>query len=251
MTDATAPVLSLEEVTFRYGRSPVVEKVTFQLQERSVTCLVGPNGGGKSTLLKLILGLLKPESGRIQVLGGSPVRARREIGYMPQHLQFDPLFPISVEAIVRMGRLRGNRPRWFHTEDRKVVQRVMEETGILNLRAERFSELSGGQKQRVLIARALATEPRLLLLDEPTAMVDAHVEARLLEHLRELHQRMAIVLVSHDAAFVSSLVDRVLCLNRTLESHPVDPDTPDWVRDLYGHHVHGIDHHHDHGGKDA
>ncbi|MCC5835510.1 MAG: ABC transporter ATP-binding protein [Opitutales bacterium] len=239
-------------VHFGYHRTPVLSDVHLDIPLRRISCIVGPNGGGKTTLLKLILGLVEPQSGHLEVLGCSPRKARARIGYMPQAIHIDPRFPIDVASIVLMGRLRGSLPGFFNREDRKVLDRVLEEVELGDLKRAAFAELSGGQKQRVLIARALATEPELLLLDEPTAMVDAHIEAQLLARLKELHQRMTIVLVSHDDAFVSELVDRVICVNRSVEEHPTEKVSDPGLTHLYGEkvkavrHDHRINHHHHH-----
>ena len=210
--------------------------------------MVGPNGGGKSTLLKVLLGLVKPQAGEVRVLGMEPRKARLRIGYMPQYVQIDPLFPIDVEGIVRMGCLRGNGFGFYDKADRKATQRALEEVGLWDKRGESFVNLSGGMKQRVLIARALVNDPQILLLDEPTAMVDAHIEAKLLEHLKALHNRMTVLLVSHDASFVSGLVDEVLCVNRTAEIHPVERVKDKEIEKLYGGTVQAVLHdHHGHG----
>jgi zinc transport system ATP-binding protein len=228
----------------RFGPVTVLDGVSFEVPERKTLCVVGPNGGGKSTLLKILLGLLKPQSGTVRVLDREPAKARLKVGYMPQHIQIDPLFPIDVEGIVRMGRLRASGLGFYNREDRKATQRALEEVNLWEQRAERFVNLSGGMKQRVLIARALVNDPELLLLDEPTAMVDAHIEARLLEHLKSLHDRMTILLVSHDATFVSGLVDEVLCVNRTAELHPLEQVDDQSVQRLYGEPVQAVRHDH-------
>lgn len=238
------PVIACEGVSVRYGSNLVLDQISFSVAERTTLCVVGPNGGGKSTLLKVLLGLVKPEAGRVRVLGMEPRRARLRVGYMPQYVQIDPLFPIDVEGIVRMGRLRSSGFGFFKREDHAATQRALEEVGLWEKRREAFINLSGGMKQRVLIARALAAEPEVLLLDEPTAMVDAHIEAKLLEHLKTLHDRMTIVLVSHDATFVSNLVDTVLCVNRTAEQHPVVRVEDAGVEKLYGSPVQAVLHHH-------
>lgn len=250
MTDSVAARFC--GVQFGYNRKPVLTDVHLDIPLRRISCVVGPNGGGKTTLLKLILGLIEPQAGHLEVLGLSPRRARARIGYMPQVIQVDPRFPIDVASIVSMGRLHGSRPGFFNRSDRRIVDRVLEEVELIDLKRAAFSELSGGQKQRVLIARALATEPELLLLDEPTAMVDAHIEAQLLARLKELHERMTIVLVSHDHAFVSELVDQVICVNRTVEEHPTKQVSDPGLEHLYGErvkavlHDHRITHHHHH-----
>ena len=187
---------------------------------------------------------MKPQAGTVQVLGLEPVKARLKVGYMPQHFHIDPLFPIDVEGIVRMGRLTRQGWGFYSKADRLATHRVLEEVNLWEQRKEAFVNLSGGMKQRVLIARALVNDPELLLLDEPTAMVDAHIEAKLLEHLKTLNDRMTILLVSHDANFVSGLVDEVLCVNRTAEMHPLKQVDDESVERLYGGPVQKVLHEH-------
>jgi zinc transport system ATP-binding protein len=237
-------IIQCREVVVRYGPVTVLDKVTFDVPERKTVCLVGPNGGGKSTLLKVLLGLVKPQSGTVKVLGMEPRKARLQVGYMPQHVQIDPMFPIDVEGIVRMGRLRPGGLGFYTREDHAATDKALEEVSLLEYRKEAYINLSGGMKQRVLIARALVNNPQLLLLDEPTAMVDAHIEAKLLEHLKSLHNRMTIILVTHDASFVSGLVDEVLCINRTAEFHPLERVEDREVQKLYGESVQAVRHNH-------
>lgn len=240
----TEAVIECRGLTVRYGALTVLEDVTFSLPPYETLCLVGPNGGGKSTLLKALLGLVEPARGEVRVLGRSPVAARLEVGYMPQHMEIDPLFPIDVEGIVRMGRLRRWRFGGYRRVDRDATRRVLEELDLWDHRKACYRDLSGGMKQRVLIARALVNSPRILLLDEPTAMVDAHIEAKLLKHLRALHDKMTIVLVSHDSQFVSGLVDEVLCVNRTAERHPLETVEDRSLEALYGEPVKAVLHSH-------
>lgn len=240
-----APAIAFSGVSFAYRVRPVLETASFAIAPRETVCLVGPNGGGKSTVLKLILGLLTPTAGAVSVLGGEPRLAQRRVGYMPQHIRFDPRFPVSVMEVVLAGRLAGNRPGFFSRADRRIAAGVIEEMELGEHRDEPFAELSGGQQQRVLIARALAVEPEILLLDEPTAMVDAHLETRLLEKIRQLHRRLTLILVSHDVAFVAALVERVICINRTVSEHPVDTLTAATLEGLYGHGVQAVRHDHE------
>ena len=169
-------------------------------------CIVGPNGGGKTTLVKLILGLLRPQRGEVRVFGQPPHRARLRVGYMPQHVQHDPQFPVTVMDIVLMGRLGQGVLGWPGRADRRAAIDALAQVGMEEFRRRPFADLSGGQRQRVLIARALCCKPDLLLLDEPTSNVDSLVEARLLDLLRDLNRQMTIVMVSHDLGFVSGLV---------------------------------------------
>ncbi|MBN1395807.1 MAG: ABC transporter ATP-binding protein [Pirellulales bacterium] len=242
----TEAVISLREVTFSYGGPPVLEDVGFSVGPREAVCMVGPNGGGKTTLVKLVLGLLNPQRGEIRLFGESPRRQRRRAGYVPQHIQYDPRFPVSVMDIVLMGRLGQGGIRgltgWYGRDDRRAAIDALEQVGMEPLRRRPFSALSGGQRQRVLIARALCCRPELLLLDEPTANVDTAVECRLAELLAELNRRMAIVMVSHDLGFVSGLVERVICVNRRVAVHPTSDLTGKTIHELYGGEVRMVRH---------
>ena len=240
------PIISLRGVAFSYGGEPALEDVTLSVADRQAVCIVGPNGGGKTTLVKLILGLLMPQRGEIRVFGQSPRRARLRIGYMPQHVQHDPLFPVTVTDIVLMGRLGRSGVAgffgWPCRVDRRAAQDALVQVGMGEFGARPFAALSGGQRQRVLIARALCCKPDLLLLDEPTSNVDSMVEAKLLDLLRELNRRMTIVMVSHDLGFVSGLVESVICVNRRVVVHPTSQMTGQAIHDIYGGEVRVVRH---------
>ncbi|HYW04889.1 MAG TPA: ABC transporter ATP-binding protein [Gammaproteobacteria bacterium] len=238
-----SPVIALRNVSFSFDGPPVVEDVTLEVQRGEFLGVIGPNGSGKSTLLRLILGLMQPDTGAITVLGRPPKAARRAVGYVPQFTTFARDFPISVEGTVLMGRL--GRTRWlgaYSATDRSRARRAMEETEIGALAARPLASLSGGQLQRVLIARALACDPEILLLDEPTANVDLGVERSLFDLLRAFNRRMTIVVVSHDVGFISEYVERVACLNRTLVCHRTAELTGEAIQELYGRPVHLIRH---------
>ncbi|NBB84389.1 MAG: ATP-binding cassette domain-containing protein, partial [Alphaproteobacteria bacterium] len=212
MMDAAAPVVSLRRVGFAYGEVPVLEDVTLDIQRGEFLGLVGPNAGGKSTLLKLILGLLKPQRGEIRVLGRRPQRARRHIGYVPQYPAFSRDFPIRVLDVVLMGRLGlGPMLGGWRRRDRDAARRALADVEAGDLADRLVGALSGGQLQRVLLARALVGDPQMLILDEPTANIDHRLEGELFDLLAALNRRMTIVVVSHDIAFISSYVTRVAC----------------------------------------
>jgi len=240
------PDILLRDVCFAYGRLPVLENVNLTIGHREAVCMVGPNGGGKTTLVKLMLGLLRPDEGEVRIFGESPQRARLRVGYMPQHLHYDPQFPVTVLDLVLMGRLgRGGVfgvLGWYGSADRKAALQALGEVGMEAFARRPFRTLSGGQRQRVLIARALCCRPDLLLLDEPTAHVDARVERKLFDILREKHNRMTILVVSHDLGFVSSTVQRVICVNRRVVIHPTGHITGEVIRDLYGGDVRMVRH---------
>ena len=233
-------ILDFSDVSFSYGSTPVLERVSFHLHEGEFTALVGPNGAGKTTVLKLVLGLERPIGGTIRLFGEEPRQSRSRIGYVPQHASFDAIFPISVREVVRMGRL-APASRRFGAEDNKATTRAMEQSGIADLATRPYSALSGGQRRRVLVARALAAEPDLLILDEPTANMDAESETRLFATLGSLKERTSIMIVTHDTGFVSSLTDVVLCVGgrdagekvRSIVRHAAIP-APNAPPDLYG-----------------
>ena len=217
----TVPAIEASDLSFAYDERPVLERVSLRIEAGDFVSIIGPNGGGKTTILKLALGLLSPDAGEIRVLGRSPVAARQRIGYMPQHVQLDASFPVTAIDVVLMGRLRHAFPIGaFRREDRAATDQALADVRIADLRKRPFFALSGGQRQRVLIARALACDPELLLLDEPTASLDPRVQDELYDLLRELNRRMTVVLVSHDVATVSRHVRTVVCVNRDVEVHP-------------------------------
>lgn len=242
-SDLSEPVIRIRDLSFSYGEAPVLERVCLEIHDGEFVGLVGPNAGGKSTLLKLILGLLEPDYGEIQVLGRVPRRAIRQVGYVTQFPTFPRDFPISVEQVVLTGRL-GSGPMlgWYRAADRAAAQRVLAEVEASDLAARRIGTLSGGQLQRVLLARALVDEPRLLILDEPTANIDQRMEGDIFDLLARLNARLTILVVSHDIAFISGYVDRVACLNRTLVCHGTDSIDGDLVHRLYGENVRQVAH---------
>ena len=237
---AEAPAVSVENVSFSYGEIPVLEKVSFTLERGSFITMVGPNGGGKTTLLKLILGLSRPHSGSVRVFGKTPEKAREKIGYMPQHQLFDPWFPVTASDVVLMGRLGIKAARHrsigpYSKDDKNMASEALASVGMADYEKRPFSSLSGGQRQRVLLARALVSSPQLLLLDEPTANVDMEVETRLTSILEELGRRMTILMVTHDLGFVSGLVESCICVNRKAFVHPTSEISGDVLKRLYGH----------------
>ncbi len=238
-------VIRLQDVDFSYDGPPVLEGVGLEVRAGEFLGVVGPNAGGKSTLLKLILGLLQPRRGRIEVLGSTPEAARRQLGYVAQHPTFRRDFPIDVERCVLMGRL-GAGPLLgpWRRRDREVARRVMAETEIEGLARRQLATLSGGQLQRVMLARALACEPRILILDEPTANIDLRVENDIFELLRRLNRRMTIIVVSHDIGFISRYVGRVACVNRTLVTHHTAEIDGQVIKELYDADVRMVEHVH-------
>mgnify|MGYP001236532451 CR=1 FL=1 len=236
----TTPELAvcLRNVSFSYNRVPVLEDVNIDIPANEFCSIVGPNGGGKTTLLKIILGAVQPDTGEVRVLGENPLRARRWIGYMPQYTRYDPHFPVTVLDVVLMGRLGADGVNaffgWYGREDREEARAALREVEMADDSDRPFSVLSGGQRQRVLIARALCCRPKLLLLDEPTSNVDALAEEKLLAILQQLQSRMTILMVSHDLGFVSTVVRSVICVNRRVLVHPTSELTGETIREIYG-----------------
>lgn len=232
MTDSQAPpVVRVSGLGFRYPqrRSEVLREAEFSVGATEWVGLLGPNGGGKTTLLRLLLGQLTPRTGSIELLGGAPATTRRKVGYVPQHACIDPGVPASVEDVVLLGRLTGSSwgPR-YQQRDRDLALAAMEETHTTDLAHLAWRTLSGGQRQRVLIARALASRADLLILDEPTTGIDIHREKELLRLLERLNDRLPILMVSHDIALVSHHMDRALWVDRTvreIDARNLDSDS--------------------------
>ncbi len=233
-------VIQFEKVSFSYGTIPVLENVNFHVHQGNFAALVGQNGSGKTTILKLMLNLIQPDSGKIILSGGLANGERNRIGYVSQHAEYDSAFPISVKEVVRMGRL-DPLSRKFSPDDKKAVNDAMSQAEISDLADRSYSALSGGQRRRVMLARALASRPMLLILDEPTANMDAESEERLFKTLGKLKGNTTIFIVTHDPAFVSSLTDLVLCVSekvnsskaRTVVRHRTEPAV-DAPAALYG-----------------
>ncbi|AKB25111.1 Zinc ABC transporter, ATP-binding protein ZnuC [Methanosarcina sp. MTP4] len=210
----------LKDVWVHYNSTPVLEDVNLVVKEHDFLGIIGPNGGGKSTLLKVILGLVEPSRGTVTVFGKNPQKARKYIGYVPQYSLLDINFPISVWEVVLMGRLgQVGLLRRYSDCDRKKALEALQIVEMLDYKDRIIGSLSGGQRQRVFIARTLAEEPKLLLLDEPATGVDIVRQEEFYKLLEKLKEKMAIVLVSHDIGAISVHVDKIACLNRKLYYH--------------------------------
>ena len=217
------PVVAINDLHFSFDGLPVLEGVNLRVESGDFLAVLGPNGGGKSTLLKLMLGLLKPDNGSIEVLGLPPGEAGGRIGYLPQYTHVSTSFPISVLDAVRMGLvqpgLRGIAGLMRSDGENVRARRALERVNMREHENRSLADLSGGQKQRVFIARALVDDPKLLLLDEPTASVDSTGRASLFRMLVELNNDMTIIMVSHDISSLVSGVKSVACVNRSLHFH--------------------------------
>ena len=217
--------LRFDRVSFSYDKVKVFQETSFHIHEGEFVALAGPNGSGKTTALKLLLGLETPSAGRIELFGLASFRQRERVGYVPQQTISDRAFPITVRDVVKMGCL-SPVSRFRGREDNAAADEAMQQAEITELASRPYSALSGGQRRRVLVARALASlsrnagkgllgnKPGLLVLDEPTANMDEESETRLFQTLGKLKGNTTILIVTHDRDFVSSLVDRVLCMDK-------------------------------------
>ncbi len=219
------PLIHIDHITFAWDREPVLEEVDLKVFDRDFIGMIGPNGGGKTTLIKAILGLIRPQKGKIWFREDLP-SLKRPIGYLPQVKNLDRQFPITVSDVVRSGSLMRTIPFKNRAEEKQRAAGLLEEMGIGALGEKPVGELSGGQMQRVFLCRALISDPRLLILDEPGTYVDNRFEGELYEKLRVLNEQMAIMLVSHDVGTITSYVKTIACVNRRVHYHTSQPITP-------------------------
>lgn len=215
-------VLELEGVNFGYGGAPAITDASIRVLRGDFIGIIGPNGAGKTTLVKIMLGLLKPESGKVRIFGKEGLAGNGRIGYVPQRTGgLDKDFPATVLEVAMMGLVPGkgmfNR---FNAEDMKKAEECLGQVGMLGYKDRRIGDLSGGQQQKAFIARAMAGDPEMLILDEPTVGVDAESQEAFYSILRRLNKRgMTIILISHDTGAISRNVRRVACVNRNVVMH--------------------------------
>lgn len=241
-------IISIKDLYVGYDGFPALEGVSFVVCENDFLGVIGPNGGGKTTLLKVLLGLIKPSRGEVKIMGKAPSRAtKRYIGYVPQHSLHVRDFPISVWDVTLMGRL--TQRRWFgdfNKEDKETTSRALERVDMLDLKDRQIDKLSMGQRQRVFIARALVSEPKILLLDEPTASVDEPMQTDIYGFLKSLKDKMTVILVSHDIGVISTYVDKIACLNCQFFYHGHKEISQEILETTYKCHVdligHGVPH---------
>jgi zinc transport system ATP-binding protein len=254
MPDSTMrPLVQVRDVTFGYGKEVVLDRVSLEIGAHDFLAVIGPNGGGKTTLLKAILGLVRPWSGEVafHLPSGSDPRGR--LGYVPQFSTFDRDFPLRIGDMVLMGRLgRRSLLRPYSREDRAAAHDTLDRLGLGGVSRSHVSEVSGGQLQRALIARALVADPEILFLDEPTASIDAESRETLRDLLQQLNLSVPIVVVTHDVTSLAPMVKRIACINRKLFYHG-DPELSlEVMEEVYGCPVelvtHGVPHRvlHDH-----
>ncbi|MBN2451562.1 MAG: ATP-binding cassette domain-containing protein [Lentisphaeria bacterium] len=235
MHNLAGPAVTFQNVSFSFpGSGPVLSDISFRIGPHAHVCLIGPNGGGKTTLLKLALGLLPPDEGRIDVFGRPPHRACRHVGYVPQHSVLKRGFPITVREVVLTGCVERHRFGWHRPSCGTDADAVMRELDLMPLSHHPFDRLSGGQRQRVLIARALVGNPSLLLLDEPTANIDPALGTQVRDILGRLSRRMTVMTVSHDLDYIDASLTSVLFVNRSVREMKPAEVTSDAVWSLYG-----------------
>jgi len=216
----TETIIEIRDLNFSYDKVLVLENVNVKIARGEFIGIFGPNGGGKTTFLKLLMGFLKPNSGEVRLFGNPPKIERKKIGYVPQAARFDKQFPVSVLELVLMGCL--SQLRWwggYRAQTIKIAKEALEKVGLLEKIDQPFGTLSGGQAQRALIARALVSQPSLLLLDEPTASVDPQAEKEIYQLLDQLREKMTIIMVTHDLQTIVDKAERLLCVHRNVTSY--------------------------------
>jgi len=235
-------LIKLEGISFRYGVEDVLDNISLEVQQGDFIGIIGPNGSGKTTLLRIILGLLKPERGKVYLFGEreTAFHQRFRIGYVPQKVNYtDSSFPITVEEVVSEGRIaQAGLLRWLSRKDKKAVNHALAAVGMGSSHKRLVRELSGGQQQRVFIARALASEPELLILDEPTVGVDIESQEEFYDLLSQLRKEksLTLLMVSHDVDVVLNEVNKLICINKRLVYHgsPQRFIKGDYLEKLYG-----------------
>ncbi len=229
----TVPAIEVKDMWFSFSGPPILRDVNVTVQEGEFLAVLGPNGGGKTTLIKIILGILKPDRGVVRVFGLEPLASGHRIGYVPQNVNINREFPISVMDATLMGRVRGGGGFRYSAGDRQSAMEALERMGMGRYGDVRIGELSGGQLQRVFIARALTSDPSLLIMDEPTSSVDTQGQTELYDFLRELNRTMTILVVTHDVSILHGYVKSVACVAETLYYHDKSEITPEMLERAY------------------
>ena len=216
------PLVQLADIGFAYDTQPVLEHVSLTVNPGDFLAIIGPNGGGKSTLLKLILGILTPRSGTLSVFGQSPGQSRTDIGYVPQNTNVNTDFPIRVLDVVMIGNGAKRHPLFgYSDEEKSCALEALGQVGMGDFARHRIGDLSGGERQRVMIARALCRHPKLLVLDEPTASIDASGQREIYDLLKTLNDTITVIVVSHDLSLILGYADKAAHVHRTLTYHDI------------------------------
>lgn len=245
------PIIEIKNLSAGYDDRNVLHDINLTVYEQDFLGIIGPNGGGKTTLMKCILGLLKPTGGEIIF------HCKPSLGYLPQYNTIDRKFPISVEEVILSGlSVQKSLTARFTPEEKEKSKQVIARMGLEGLERRAIGQLSGGQLQRALLGRAIISDPSVLILDEPNTYIDKRFEARLYELLAEINKECAIILVSHDIGTVLQQVKSIACVNETLDYHPDTGITTEWLEknfncpiELLGHgtlphRILGEHHHH-------
>lgn len=224
--------LKIENMSVIINGIRILDNINLELDEKEFLGVIGPNGAGKTTLLKTLVGLVNPVQGSVRIYGKKLKEARSDIGYVPQFNTFDKSFPINVKEVVQIGLLGKNRSG-KKTGETDLINKALSRVGLNHLSDRNIGELSGGELQRVLISRALVNNPKILLLDEPTASIDTYHGQSFYDLLKELNENITIILVSHDIGAVSSYVKKIACLNRKLVFHDSKEITKEMLESVY------------------
>jgi len=216
------PIVQITDVSFAYDTQPVLEHVSLEINPGDFLAIIGPNGGGKSTLLKLILGIITPRNGTLKVFGHPPAQNHTDIGYVPQNTNVNTDFPIRVLDVVMIGNGSKRHPLFgYSDEEKRCAMEALGQVGMAHYARHRIGDLSGGQRQRVMIARALCRHPKLLVLDEPTASIDASGQKEIYDLLATLNSTVTVIVVSHDLSVILGYADKAAHVHRTLTYHDI------------------------------
>lgn len=216
-------IITIENLSFNYNKDKVLEDINLDVHKEDFLAIIGPNGGGKSTLLKLILGINKVKIGEIKIFGDNPSNNLSLLGYVPQNTNVNTDFPIKVIEVVLMGHVGGKRPLFGYGKDEKLcAMGALEQVGMADFFDKKIGSLSGGQRQRVMIARALCAHPKILLLDEPTSSIDVEGQKQIYDLLKELNKTITIIVVSHDISVILGYASKVAHINKTISYHDMN-----------------------------
>lgn len=230
-------VIDIENLTFAYEKDIILDNINLRVQDRDFLAIIGPNGGGKSTLLKLILGLLQYKKGSVKVFGQVPSKNLSLIGYVPQNTNVNTDFPIKVIEVVLMGHIGDKTPLFgYGKEEIACAMGALSQVGMQDFAQNKIGSLSGGQRQRVMIARALCAHPKILILDEPTSSIDIKGQKEIYELLKLLNKNITIVVVSHDISVILEYANKAAHINKTLSYHDIS-------NKLETFHIHGTEEH--------
>jgi len=216
MEKSNLPIIEIKNLSFSYNRNKILEDINLKVYERDFFAVIGANGGGKSTLLKLILGLIPIQSGAIKIFGENLNRRNlHKVGYVPQNTNINTEFPIKVIEVVLMGHIGTKRPLFGYAKDEiRCAMGALAQVGMDKFADKRIGELSGGQRQRVMIARALCANPKILILDEPTASIDIEGQRRIYSLLKELNRSITVIVVSHDISVILEYANKIVHINK-------------------------------------